>query len=125
MPIRSFGGLMATEGIRIEELLASLDLHQLICEPTNFGPNKNPTCIDLIITDQPNLILDCGTRPSLDSYCHHQIIHCKINLRIPPPPLMRGKFGISIEQIQLPLEGARFIFHGYNNLTLTGIQIGK
>ena len=26
-------------------------------EPTNFESNKNPSCIDLLITDQPNLIL--------------------------------------------------------------------
>merc|ERR1712059_151976 len=49
-------------------------------------PNKNPSCIDLVITDQPNLILDSGTRSSLDPYCHHQIIYCKLNFRIPPPP---------------------------------------
>ena len=55
-------------------------------EPTNFEPNKNPSCIDLVITDQPNLILDSGTRPSLDSFCHHQIIYCKANINLPPPP---------------------------------------
>ena len=30
-------------------------------------------------------LLDSGTRASLDSYCHHQIVHCKVNFRIPPP----------------------------------------
>ena len=50
--------------------------------------NKNPSCIDLVITDQPNLILDSGTRVSLDPYCHHQIIYCKVNFRIPPPPTL-------------------------------------
>ena len=74
------------EGTEIENLFTSLDLSQVICEPTNFEPNKNPSCIDLVITNQPNLILDCGTRASLDSYCHHQIIYCKVNFRIPPPP---------------------------------------
>ena len=59
---------------------------QIISEQTNFEPNKKLTCIDLIATDQPNIILDCGTRASLDTYCHHQIVYCKINLRIPPPP---------------------------------------
>ena len=49
-------------------------------------PNKRPTCIDLIATDQPNLVLDSGCRVSLDSTCHHQIIHCKVNFKIPPPP---------------------------------------
>ena len=59
---------------------------QVITEPTNFEPNKNPSCIDLVITDQPNLILDSRTRPSLDSFCHHQIIYCKANINLPPLP---------------------------------------
>ena len=73
------------EGTKIDDLLIKLGLSQLISEPTNFEPHKNPSCIDLIVTDQPNIILDSGTRASLDSYCHHQITHCKINFRIPPP----------------------------------------
>ena len=74
------------EGTEIENLLTSLGLAQVISEPTNFEPNKNPSCIDLVVTDQPNLILDSGTRASLDPCCHHQIIYCKVNFRIPPPP---------------------------------------
>ena len=74
------------EGRRIDELLNSLNLSQLISEPTNFTPSKKPSCIDLLITDQPNLMLDYGVRPSLDPKCHHQIIHSKINIKIPPPP---------------------------------------
>ena len=66
-------------------------LSQVISEPTNFEPNKNPSCIDLVITDQANLILDSGTRVSLDPYCHHQIIYCKVNFRIPPPPTLERK----------------------------------
>ena len=84
-------GNTTPEGVVIEDLFTSLGLHQLICEPTNFEPNKNPSCIDLVVTDQPNLVLDSGTRPSLDSLCHHQIIHCKVNFRIPPPPAYERK----------------------------------
>ena len=62
------------EGRVIEELFSSLNLSQ------------NIACIDLIVTDQPNLILDSGTRASLDPKCYQQIIHCKVNFRIPPPP---------------------------------------
>ena len=61
-------GDSTAEGREIENLLSSLGLYQLISEPTNFEPNKNPSCIDLIITDQPNLVLDSGTRDSLDSF---------------------------------------------------------
>ena len=39
-----------------------------------------------MVTDQPNIVLDSGTRDSLDPCCHHQIIHCKVNFKIPPPP---------------------------------------
>ena len=66
-------------------------LSQIISEPTNFEPNKNPSCIDLIAADQPNLILDCGTRASLDTYCHHQILYCRVNFKIPPPPPFERK----------------------------------
>ena len=86
------GGVSTPEGNDIEDLISSLGLYQMIKEPTNFVPNKNPTCIDLIITDQPNLILNSGTRPSPDAVCHHQIIHCKANFNLPPPPPYERKF---------------------------------
>ena len=77
------------EGMEIENLFISLGLSQIISEPTNLEPNKNPSFVDLIGTDQPNLILDCGTRASLDTYCHHQIIYCEVKFRIPPPSFER------------------------------------
>ena len=78
------------EGREIEDLFTSLGLSQIISEPTNFEPNRNPSCFDLVVTDQLNFIQGSGTRTSLDSYCHHQIIHCKVNFRIlPPPPFER------------------------------------
>ena len=87
------------EGLEIENLFISLGLSQIIYEPTNFEPNKK-TAIDLIITDQPNLTLDSRTYTPLDPYCHHQIIYFKVNFRILHH--LKGKFGTSIEQIQLP-----------------------
>ena len=77
-------GKNTLEGKRLDDLFSSLGLHQLINEPTNFQPNKNPSCIDLIVTDQPNLVLDCGTRSSLDSLCHHQVIYGRIIIKTPP-----------------------------------------
>ena len=73
-----------SEGREIENLISSLNLSRLISEPTKFESNKNPSCIDLVITDQPNLVLDCGTPASLDSLCHHEITFCKVNFNIPP-----------------------------------------
>ena len=80
------------EGQELETNFTTLGLHQMIREPTKFEPNKNPTCIDLILTDQPNLVLDSGTRPSPDPVCHHQITHCKTNFNLPSPPPYEREF---------------------------------
>ena len=39
-------GDTTAEGREIENLISSLGLSQLISEPTNFDPNKKPSCID-------------------------------------------------------------------------------
>ena len=60
--------------------------HQLISQPTHLLP-QNSSCIDLIFTDQPDLIVDSGVHPSLHLNCHHQITYCKLNLNteyLPP-----------------------------------------
>ena len=72
-------GNTTVEGREIENLISSLNLSQLISEPTNFEKNKYPSCVDLVITDQPHLELDCGTRASLDPFCHNQITYWKVN----------------------------------------------
>ena len=59
------------EGARIEELTSFLGLSQMISEATNFEANESPSCIDLIFTDQPNIVIESGTRCSLDLLCHH------------------------------------------------------
>ena len=84
-------GNTTSEGREIENLISTLNLSQLINEPTNFQPNKNPSCIDAVITDQPNLVLDYGTCASLDSFCHREITYCKVNFNIPPPPPFERK----------------------------------
>ena len=85
------GGNSTPEGLRIEELTSYMGLSQLISEPTNFEPNKHPSCIDLIFTDQPNLVIESGTRSSLDPLCHHQITYCRFNYKVPPPPPFERK----------------------------------
>ena len=51
-------GNKTPEGVIIDELFTNLGLSQVIFEPTNYEPHKNPLCIDLIVTDQPNIILE-------------------------------------------------------------------
>ena len=44
------------------------------------------SCIDLIITDQPNLFVDSGVHSSLYAKNHHQIVFGVVNLSVPRPP---------------------------------------
>ena len=80
------------EGALLDNMFSELNLTQLISEPTHFFRDDcNPSCIDLILTDQPNIVLDSGVRPSLDPTVKHQITFCKINFKIPPLPKFTRK----------------------------------
>ena len=80
------------EGHKLENLFSDIGLDQLIKEPTHFMRDDcNPTCIDLILTDQANLVLDSGVRTSLDRTVKHQITYTKINYKIPPLPSYKRK----------------------------------
>ena len=79
------------EGTQLESLTISRGLHQLISDsnqlisdPTHLLPNSS-SCIDLIFTDQPNLVVDSGVCPSLHPNCHHQITFSKYNLTVEHP----------------------------------------
>ena len=47
-------------------------------EPTHVLPHFN-SCLDLIFTNQPNVVADRGTYSSLNSKFHHQITHCRLD----------------------------------------------
>ena len=80
------------EGVLIQNMFSDLNLTQLISEPTHFFRDDCiPSCIDLIATDQPNIVIDSGVRPSLDPTVKHQITFCKVNFKIPPLPKFRRK----------------------------------
>ena len=68
----------------IDSLTTTYGFHQL-SDPTHLLLNFS--CIDLIFTDQPNLVLDSGVHPTLHGNCHHQIIFSKFNLMVEYPPL--------------------------------------
>ena len=109
------------EGTEIEHLLTSLGLSQIISEPTSCEPNIDPSCIDLDITDHPNLVLDSGPRSSVDPFCAHQIVYCKVNFRIPRPPpppphQLIEKCGTLIERTHLPLKDLWPVFPGLDTL---------
>ena len=74
------------EGTQLNILLSELGLTQLISEPTHFREHCQPSCIDPIIYDQPNLVIDSGVRSSLDQSCKHQITYCKLSIKCPQIP---------------------------------------
>ena len=72
------------EGTRLDFLVSSHGFHQLISEPTHVLRNLL-SCIELIFTDQPSLVVHSGVHPTLHENCHHQITYCKLNLKIVYP----------------------------------------
>ena len=78
--------ITSLEGFKIDTIASSYGLNQLIQEPTHIL-NSSSSCIDLIFTSQPNLVMESGIHSSLHSNCHHQIVFAKFNLSIfyPPP----------------------------------------
>ena len=77
------------EGVQIDSVTSTHGLEQLIYEPNHILSNSS-SCTDVIFTNQPNLVINSGTHPSLHPNCHDQIIHCKINLQVEySPPYQR------------------------------------
>ena len=79
------------EGNTIENVTSQIGLHQIINEPTHILPNSS-SCIDLIFTFQPNMVIESGIHSSLHSSCHHQIVFAKFNLKIYYQPPYSRKF---------------------------------
>ena len=69
-----------------ESLTFQCGFKQVISDPTHIVETSS-SCVDLIFTSQPNLVMNAGVHFSLHPNCHHQIIHAKFNLKIfyPPP----------------------------------------
>ena len=70
-----------TEGLKLFSLTSLNGFSQLKNEPTNIQANSS-SCIDLILTDQPNLSMNFGVHSSLHPNCHHHIVHSRFNLNI-------------------------------------------
>ena len=68
-----------------DSLTATHGFKQLFSNAAHILPRSLPF-IDLIFTDQPNYLIDCGTHPLLNKNCRHQITSCKFNLKVEYPP---------------------------------------
>ena len=73
------------EGSELDFLTSQFGLSQIIKEPTHILDNSR-SCIDLIFTSQPNMVIDSGVYASFHANCHHQIIYAKFDLKIIYPP---------------------------------------
>ena len=108
------------EGIEINALTSSYGLTQIISEPTHILQNS-ASCIDLIFTNQPNMVTKSGVYPSLHSNCHHQITYANIDFNIYfPPPYERQVWHYSradIENIRLSIDNINWIMT-FNNLNV-------
>ena len=62
-----------SQGNVLEDITSQFGLQQIIKEPTHILDNSS-SCIDLIFTSQPNLIIESGVYLSLHPNCHHQVI---------------------------------------------------
>ena len=71
---------------KTDTITSSYGLNQFIQEPTHIH-NWSSYCNGLILTSQPNLVMESEIHLSLHSNCHHQIAFAKFNLSIfyPPP----------------------------------------
>ena len=76
---------LSKEGAQLESLTSLYGMKQLTAEPTHVLESFS-SCIDLIFTNQTNLIMDAGAHPALHSKCHNQVIIAKLNLQIEYPP---------------------------------------
>ena len=81
------------EGVQLDYLTSLYGMKQVITEPTHILENSS-SCIDLIFSNQPNLIMDSAVDPTLHSKCHHQIMYAKLNLKLNILHLTLVKIGI-------------------------------
>ena len=111
-----------SEGIQLNTLFSDLGLSQLISEPTHTRENCNPMCIDLILTDQPNLIMETGARPSLDPIKSPFV---NSTLKYPLCNLLKGIHGNSIKLNVYSLRDLCLSFNGNLYSHRTPILIHK
>ena len=84
------GDPVTPQGARVEALTFFYGLNQVLKTPTHVI--QNSTCIDLVFTNQPHLVMESGVHSSLSSTCHHEIVFAKLNLQVEYPPTYERVF---------------------------------
>ena len=88
-----------TEGVSIDNLTSSYGLKQLIAEP-NHILSTSSSCIDLLFTNQSNMVVNSGVFPSIHQSCNH--VFAKVNLKSFIHNLTIGVFGTIATLIMKP-----------------------
>ena len=86
-----FGDPVAPHGACVKALTSFYGLNQLITTPTHLLQNS-AACLDLIFTNQPQLLMESGVHISLSSMRHHEIVFAKPNLKVKYPPFCERVF---------------------------------
>ena len=68
----------AAEGLQVESLTSFYVLTQVISQPTPILPTSN-SCIDVVFTNQLNLIIESDVHTPLLPNCYHQFVFTKNN----------------------------------------------
>ena len=93
--------------MKVLKLTSQFGLQQLSKEPSHILTDSS-SCIDLLFTSQPNLVMESGVHSSLDQNCHHQIIYAETNFKVfHPPPYereIRHYQRANVDQIQRAIE---------------------
>ena len=91
------------EGSQIDSATSQFGLEQIIKKPTHIIGDSS-SCIDLIFTTQPNLVMESEVHSSLHSNYHHHITFAKFSLRIHYPPPYEREFWhykkVNVDQIR-------------------------
>ena len=73
------------EGSKIDAVTSQFGLQQLINDTIHLVADSS-SCIDLIFTSQPDLVMESGVHSLLHPNCHQQVTYAKFNLKIHYPP---------------------------------------
>ena len=74
---------------RLSNIFKTTNVTKLIAEPTHILENSR-SCIDLLFTSQPKMVIDSGVYAPLHLHCYQQIIFAKFDLKVfYPPPYKR------------------------------------
>ena len=73
------------EGAQLDCFTSLCGMKQVITKPTHLL-GSSASYIDIIFTNQSNIVMDSEVHLSLHEKCHYQIVYSKLNLKIEYPP---------------------------------------